>query len=277
MNANLELRDRVLLAVHEHYRTRSSVLGSTHIAERLGLEINDDNMFAIGMALRSLLSKGALSGIDPGSQGDTMPKIVVMGMTSRGEEMAEGLTGSGVTADFLLAEAKFVVEKKIDSVKDVESKASTQLGIVGIMLGLFSISGTSQAQLGAAFVPLFLGGVAVLLVAIGLNLTTVLVGRVDDLPQMDIYDASLIVRDKTIKARVSMSLAESYLALSSELAALGRRKGRMQRAATVAATLGVIALALNYGWVALHRDVSLESFRASCEEAHLRKCEDLVK
>ena len=277
MNANLELRDRVLLAVSEHYRKSSSVLSPTHIAERLGLEINDESILAIGTALRSLLNRGALSGIDPNSQGDTMPKIIVMGMTSRGEEMAEGLTGSGVTADFLLTEAKFVVAKKIDSVKDFESKASTQLGVVGIMLGLFSIFGTSQAQLGVAFVPLLIGGVAILLVAIALNLITVLVGRVDDLPQMDIYDASLIVRDKTIKARVSMSLAESYLTLSSELTALGRRKGRMLRAATAAATLGVVALALNYGWAALHRDVSLESFRVSCQEAHFSKCEDLVK
>ena len=51
----------------------------------------------------------------------------------------------------------------------------------------------------------------------------------------------------------------------------------MLRAATVAATLGVVALALNYGWAALHRDVSLESFRLSCQEAHFSKCEDLVK
>ena len=209
MNANLELRDRVLLAVSEHYQKSTSVLSSSHIAERLGLENSDDNIHAIGMALRSLLNRGALSGIDPNSQADTTPKIIVMGMTSRGEEMAEGLTGSGVTADFLLSEAKFVVEKKIDSVKDYESKASTQLGIVGIMLGLFSIFGTSRPQLGVAFLPLLIGGLGSLLVAIALNLITVLAGRVDELPQMDIYDASLFVRDKTIKARVSMSLAES--------------------------------------------------------------------
>jgi hypothetical protein len=118
----------VLLVVNDHYRTNSSVLGATHIAERLGLEMNDENLLAVGTALRSLLSRGALSGIDPKTAPDSLPKIIVMGMTSRGEEMAEGLAGSGgVTAEFLLAEAKFVVEKKIAAIKDLEAKASAQL------------------------------------------------------------------------------------------------------------------------------------------------------
>ena len=278
VDTNLELRDRVLLVVNDHYRTNSSVLGATHIVERLGLEMNDENVRAVGTALRSLLSRGALSGIDPKTGPDSLPKIIVMGMTSRGEEMAEGLAGSGgVTAEFLLAEAKFVVEKKIAAIKDLEAKASAQLYVVGIGLGLLSIFGTSQPQFGSGFVPLVFGGAGVLLVALVLNLICVSLGRVDDLPQMDIYDASLFVRDKTIKARVSLSLTESYIEVSNELTVLGRRKGDIQRAATAAATLGVVALTLNYGWAALHRDTSLESFRLNCQELHFIKCEELEK
>ena len=275
METNLELRDRVLLVVNEHYRTRSSVLASTHIAERLGLEINDENLMAVATALRSLLTRGALSGIDPKTPADSLPKIIVMGVTSRGEEMAEGLTGAGTTSEFLLAEAKFVVEKKIDSIKAIESKASAQLCIVGIGLGLFSIFGASQTQVVAGFVPVIVGGAAVLIVAIVLDLLCVSTGLVDDLPQLDTYNTHLIVRDKTIKARVSLSLTESYLELASDLTALGRTKGRMQRAATIAVMLGVVALTLNYGWAALHREASAASFRLNCHGARLVTCEEI--
>jgi hypothetical protein len=69
------------------------------------------------------------------------------------------------TTDFLITETKYLIMNKIDCIKSIESKASSQASIVGGGLGFLSILGGVQPQLISGKLSLFIisGGILLLL------------------------------------------------------------------------------------------------------------------
>jgi len=156
------------------------------------------------------------------------------------------------TADFLLAEAKYLVAQKIDAIKTTEGKASAQLGIVGGGIGLISIFGGSQPVVTSGRTSFIIVGAFLLLGSIGFNVLCIALGRTDVLPAIDVYNSEDIARRPEMKPRISTSLTEGYADYSSDLGALSRTKGRLQKVATVSFMAGALALGLNYVVVAVH-------------------------
>jgi hypothetical protein len=158
-------------------------------------------------------------------------------------------------ADLLLAEAKYVIGQRLDTIKTLEGKAATQLGIVGSGIGLLSVFGATQSAPALAHPAEILAAAAFLLLSIACNLTCISIGRTDVLPSLDVYNSEELVKSAEMKGRVSTSLTEGYLDLSNDLLRDSRTKGRLQQIATVCFLGGVLVLALNYVLVALHPQV----------------------
>ncbi len=156
-------------------------------------------------------------------------------------------------SDFLLAEAKYLVAGKLDSIKNSELKASSQLAIVGGGVGLLSVFGANQAPIIHGLKDLIIFGACLLLGSIIVNVICIAIGSTDALPNIDVYNSEEVNAMAELKARISVSLTEGYLDYATELGALSRRKGRLQKVATYGFMGGVICLVVNYGVAALNQ------------------------
>jgi hypothetical protein len=163
------------------------------------------------------------------------------------------LVRDSTTADFLLAESKYLVAQKIDAIKTSEAKAAAQLGIVGGGIGLLAIFGPAQSTNLPGLTTALICGAVMLFLSIAVNLLCISLGRTDVLPSIDVYNLEKTARLPEMKARISVSLTEGYVDYSSELTGASRTKGRLQKIASFFFVLGVLSLAINYGIKAAHQ------------------------
>jgi hypothetical protein len=161
-----------------------------------------------------------------------------------------GVSNPFVT-EFLLAEIKAINQTKLDGIKDVETKASSQIAIVGSGLGLFSLIVPKLESHLVVNPFVAIGGAGLLLLSIMANFACVLPRTSTALPTLDEYNDTETVKLPDMKARIQLELNEAYLNYSNELSAVGMTKGNQQRWGTFLFVLGAVCLLLNFFTAAL--------------------------
>jgi len=185
------------------------------------------------------------------------PALAVANDTERANRLRElqasdyDGVGNPFVTDFLLAEIKAINQTKLDGIKDVETKASSQIAIVGSGLGLFSLVVPKLESHLVVNPFVAIGGAGLLLLSIMANFACVLPRTSTALPTLDEYNDTETVKRPDMKARIQLELNEAYLNYSNELSAVGMTKGNQQRWGTILFVLGAVCLLLNFFTVEL--------------------------
>jgi hypothetical protein len=151
--------------------------------------------------------------------------------------------GAVDTAMFLLAEAKASCERVSASSDNLESKATTLLGLVAGASGVLGVFGTSRDGKSIVATPLVLGAVALTVAAIVCLLYVLRAKRVRT-PGLDVFISSgMVAADNRLG--LALTMTRKYASLRNELAREIRSEPRALFYAYTATTAAAVLILLN--------------------------------
>ena len=167
--------------------------------------------------------------------------------------------------ELLLREVKYLIDSKIDLIKTTDTKASTQVTIIGGGLGILSVLGASQSVMITSGVPWLLV-LATFLVVLGAGLDLACLARgyryTSKMPRIDIYNSQAVLRRVSMQGRVATAMIEGYIDYSGELTVINLRKSRLLKLASGVLVGGILCLVINAGWADAH--VTKSTSHAAC-------------
>jgi hypothetical protein len=147
-------------------------------------------------------------------------------------------------SSLLLSEAKEVVKSKVDGIRALEGKASTQIVLIGAGIGLLSFAATKTVG-GGQLTPWFGIALALLFASILANAICLWPARYRP-PSVEVYNSLETCEIGSLRAPIMLELTEGFLVYNRKLQVISVKKGRWQGLGTVLLILGVLTLLLNY-------------------------------